>query len=298
MHKPTGDNLIGTIVENRFEILSRLGEGGMATVYKAEHREMDQMVAIKVLKRHAEFNKSDIERLKREARALKTLFHPNIVKAHSFGFLSTGEPYIVLDYLHGKSLEDIISTGQLPPIKWTVEVFIQICRGLECAHSNGLIHRDLKPSNVMIIDETVCDAEHDGAFVKLLDFGTAKSSAPKKNEMALTQKGVIFGSPFYISPEQIAGKEFDIRTDIYSFGCLMYEIITGVPPYIGETDMDTLMKHLHAQAYPFYRVVPDTELPEGLEEIIFRCIDKEPDNRFQTAAELEKALKACLKDCK
>jgi len=285
---PGADNLIGSLVENRFEVLSLLGEGGMATVYQAEHKAVDLKVAIKVLKTESGLNEYDIERLKREARALNSLFHPNVVKVYSFGFLDSGHPYLVLDLLRGQSLGDIIDSGELPTLEWTLKAFVQICRGLQSAHESGLIHRDLKPSNVMVVDE-----DEEGAFIKLLDFGIAKSTAPKDNEQKLTGKGEIFGSPLYMSPEQISGKALDKRADIYSLGCLMYETLTGKPPVIGETVIMTMVKHLQEKPAPL-RDSLKRDYPAGLEDIIFKCMEKEPDKRYSTASEIENELSGLL----
>lgn len=285
-------NMVGVVVENRFEIQGLIGKGGMASVYRAEHRNVDLKVAIKVLNADEHFSQADIERLKREARALNSLFHPNVVKVYSFGFLDSGEPYLVLDLLHGKSLDDIIVSGNLPPLDWTVESFIQICRGLDAAHQSGLIHRDLKPSNVMIVD-----ADEDGAFVKLLDFGIAKSSMPKDNEQKLTRKGEIFGSPLYISPEQISNKELDKRADVYSLGCLMYEALCGQPALMGDTVVITLMKHLQEKP-PSMATHTEREIPQELEALVLKCMEKAPDDRFQSVQEIEEALALCLQKLK
>ena len=278
------NNLIGSLVENRFEVLSLLGEGGMATVYQAEHKAVHLQVAIKVLKSESGLDEYDIERLKREARALNSLFHPNVVKVYSFGFLDSGQPYLVLDLLKGRSLGEIIESGELPALDWSIEAFVQICRGLHSAHESGLIHRDLKPSNVMVVDR-----DEEGAFVKLLDFGIAKSTAPKDNEQKLTGKGEIFGSPLYMSPEQISGKSLDKRADIYSLGCLMYETLTGKPPVIGETVILTMVKHLQEKPAALNDAFK-REYPKGLEDIVFKCMEKEPSNRFDSALEIEQAL--------
>lgn len=282
-------NLIGTVVENRFEVQSLIGAGGMATVYKAEHRNVELIVAIKVLNSDHDLSPADIERLKREARALNSLFHPNIVKVYSFGFLESGEPYLVLDFLAGQSLDDIVVSGTLPPLEWTVEAFIQICRGLGAAHDSNLIHRDLKPSNVMIVDR-----DEDGAFVKLLDFGIAKSSQPKDTDQKLTRKGEIFGSPLYISPEQVSNKELDHRADIYSLGCLMYESLTGQAPLMGETVIQTLMKHL-TEAPPAMATVCDRKIPADLEAIVIKCMQKKPEDRFQKVSDIEADLEKTWK---
>ncbi|MBX9686018.1 MAG: serine/threonine protein kinase [Candidatus Obscuribacterales bacterium] len=285
---PESKDLTGTVIENRFEIISGLGEGGMASVFKAKHQQVDLLVAIKILKKELDFSPTEIERLKREARALNSLFHPNIVKVYSFGFMDDGSPYIVLDYLEGKSLEEIILSGQRPGLDWILEAFMQICRGLSCAHEGGLIHRDLKPSNVMIVPK-----EEDGSFIKILDFGISRSTSAGDNEQRLTAKGEIFGSPLYISPEQLSGKEIDQRADIYSLGCLMYETLTGRPPFLGDTVFLTLMQHMNEKAKAINEIDPNLKMPEGLEEIVMKCMEKQASARFQSAEELEKALAQC-----
>lgn len=295
---PKTPNLIGTTVEDRFEVLSLIGEGGVAFVYKArlaDHAKAqgqgERFVAIKVLKRHEQFSLTDIERLKREGRALQRLRHPNIVKAYSSGFLKTSEPYLVLDFLNGKSLEDYIYKSDLFSLTWTLNTIVQICRGLSCAHDNGLIHRDLKPSNVMILD-----APSDGAYVKLLDFGTAKFTVSQPDELQLTKKGIIFGSPLYISPEQISGKTFDKRADIYSLGCLMYEALAGQLPHKGKNEMGTLLKHLHEEPKTFSELKIARHIPDEVETIVAQCMQKDPEARIQNVLEVEERLTACLKN--
>ncbi len=276
---------IGTLVENRFEILHSIGQGGMATVYKAEHKQVELVVAIKILKVDEDMSPSDVERLKREARALNSLFHPNIVKIYSFGILESGEPYLVLDFLEGETLDDIIMSGDLKPVDWAIEAFRQICRGLACAHDSCMIHRDLKPSNVMIVAK-----DDEGTFVKLLDFGIARSRKHSVSDQKLTVKGEIFGSPLYMSPEQATGKEVDHRADIYSFGCLMYETLCGQPPHVGESMVQTLMKHVGETPAPLSSV---REIPFSLEAIVAKCMEKNPANRYQAVAEIEADLGEC-----
>ncbi len=279
--------LTGTTVENRFEILEWIGEGGMATVYKAKHKHVDLDVAIKVLNKDDDMSSVDIERLKREARALNTLFHPNIIKVYSFGFLDSGHPYLVLDFLQGSSLDDLISMRNIPSLAWTLETFMQICRGLDCAHESKLIHRDLKPSNIMIVDK-----DEEGCYVKLLDFGIARMQVQGVEDQKLTRKGEIFGSPLYMSPEQISGKELDHRADIYSLGCLMYEALSGNPPLLGDSVILTLMKHMTENPPPIMSSF-EQDLPEGLETIVFKCMEKDPEKRFQSSKEIEAALQKC-----
>lgn len=276
----------GLIIENRFEILEPIGRGGMASVYKGRHRQVDLNVAVKIVEGD-ELTKTDVERLKREAQALNVLFHPNIVKVYSFGFLETGEPYLVLDLLKGQSLEEMIMKESLLPVVWLVKAFEQICSGLECAHEGGIIHRDMKPSNVMVVPP-----DEDGAFIKILDFGIARTQSPK-DEQRLTRKGEVFGSPLYMSPEAISGKEIDHRADIYALGCLMYEAITGIPPFMGNTVILTYVKHLQEKPRPFCEVVKGLKISSDLEKIVLKCMEKEPDNRYQRVEEIRKDLSEC-----
>ncbi|MBX9721269.1 MAG: serine/threonine protein kinase [Candidatus Obscuribacterales bacterium] len=279
--------LTGTTVENRFDVLEWIGEGGMATVYKAKHKHVDLDVAIKVLNKDNDMTDVDIERLKREARALNTLFHPNIIKVYSFGFLDSGHPYLVLDFLKGSSLDDLIALRKMPSLEWTIETFMQICRGLDCAHESKMIHRDLKPSNIMIVEK-----DEEGSYVKLLDFGIARMQIQGIADQKLTRKGEIFGSPLYMSPEQISGKEIDHRADIYSLGCLMYEALSGNPPLLGDTIILTLMKHM-TESPTAITPIFEQELPAGLEALVFKCMEKDPEKRFQSTKEIEAALLKC-----
>lgn len=278
-------NHVGEIVENRFEIEKHIGTGGMATVYRAKHLHVDLNVAIKILNRD-EMNEKDIERLKREAKVLNSIFHPNVVKVYSFGFLESGAPYLVLDLLDGKSLDQMIQSEKCLPIVWLLRAFDQICEGLICAHESGLVHRDLKPSNIMVVKP-----DEDGAFIKLLDFGIARSLVTAPSEQKLTRHGEIFGSPLYMSPEAIQGKEMDHRSDIYAFGCLMYESITGVPPFIGNNVIMTFMKHMTEQAKPMAELTPGLRIPAEIEAIVAHCMRKDPDARYQSVADVYKDLK-------
>lgn len=273
-------NRIGLLVENRFEISDLIGTGGMAAVYKASHRQVELDVAIKILNPE-EVSETDIERLKREAKILNTIFHPNVVKVYSFGFLESGEPYLVLDLLDGKSLDQTIQSEKCLPIVWLLRAFMQICEGLACAHESGLIHRDLKPSNIMVVKP-----DSEGAFIKLLDFGIARSMVASPGEQKLTRHGEIFGSPLYMSPEAIQGQQIDHRSDIYALGCLMYEAITGVPPHIGNNVIVTFMKHMQETPIPMEQATKGLRVPKKLEEIAFKCMEKQPDQRYQSVKDI------------
>lgn len=283
----TEPNRIGTVIDNQYEILQLIGTGGMASVYKARHKQNGTTVAAKIL-HPAEMTPTDIERLRREARALNALIHPNILKCHSFGMLDSGEPYIILDLLEGMSLDQKIQHEGPQSPEWMVKAFRQICKGLAAAHEKGMIHRDLKPSNIMVVKE-----EADGSFVKLLDFGIVRSLNASKDDVKLTRSGEIFGSPLYMSPETIQGKEIDERADIYALGCLMYESLTASPPFLGGTVLATFMKHLQDKVKPMTQILPELIISLQLEKVIYKCMQKDPANRYQTVTEVLDALEGC-----
>jgi serine/threonine-protein kinase len=278
------DPFIGRVIENRFEIVSLLGRGGMALVYKAQHKQVDLTVAIKIL--HYSFSSSaiNIERFKREAKTVNSLFHPNIITMYSCGILESGEPYLVFDCLPGQSLaERLQSSGRLEADKG-VAIFLQVCQGLGYAHEHGVLHRDLKPANIMLVQ-----GEDGAEVVKILDFGIAKI-LPNSGQEAqqLTQVGEVFGSPLYMSPEQCQGDELDHRSDIYAMGCLMYEALAGQLPLLGKNVLATMAKHVSEMPPRFENV--GVEVPPRLEQIVFKALQKKPDERFQSMKELEEAL--------
>lgn len=282
-------NRSGLVIENRFEILDLIGRGGMASVYRARHQQIDLNVAVKILDGD-QLTKRDVARLKVEAQSLNSLFHPNIVKIYSFGLLESGEPYIVLDLLEGQTLQALIEKESLLPQLWLIEAFGQICSGLACAHESGIIHRDLKPANVMVVPP-----DEENSFIKILDFGIA-CAKNAKGDQRLTKKGEVFGSPLYMSPEAISGKEIDHRADIYAFGCLMYEAVTGAAPFIGNTVIVTHLKHLQEKPKPFAEAVEGLVISDELESIVFKCMEKDPEKRYQSAEEILVELKACNVD--
>lgn len=281
---PPPDRL-GTIIANEYEVLGLIGTGGMASVYKARNKKNGTYVAVKIV-HPTEMTPTDIERLRREARALNSLVHPNIVKCHASGMLDSGEPYIILDLIEGKSLDQKIQDeGPVDPI-WMLAAFRQICDGLDCAHAQGMIHRDLKPSNIMVVNGPDVN-------VKLLDFGIVRSLNASKDDVKLTRQGEIFGSPLYMSPETIQGKEIDHRADIYALGCLMYEALTGTPPFLGNTVLVTFMRHLQDKIVPMSSVLPELIISMQLEKVVYKCMQKDPNTRYQTVKEVLLALEGC-----
>ncbi|MBY0549867.1 MAG: serine/threonine protein kinase [Candidatus Obscuribacterales bacterium] len=289
LQKAVTSSLVGTVFLGKYDIVSVLGEGGMSIVYKARHKYMEKERALKLLNGDLTNDEVAKERFRREASAASSLSHQNVVVVHDFGFTET-EPkqaYLVMDCLEGHSLGDLVENDGAIPCSRAIEIFKQALDGLEHAHKKGIIHRDIKPSNLVIM------TDDDGTdLVKLVDFGIAKASPQEgsKARQQLTQTGEIFGSPLYMSPEQCNGRSMDARSDIYSFGCLMYETLSGAPPLIGDTYINTVVKHLQEQPPPFSTTAPHAAIPPAVEAVIMKCLEKDPDKRYSTVAELRQSM--------
>jgi len=255
-------------------IISKVGEGGMGMVYKAHDTTLDRTVALKVLSPHLFRNQEFLNRFRIEAQAQARLNGPNIVTLHSM-FEVPGSLVLVMEYVEGHTLDQRLHNEGRLSVASTVWVFEQALLGVERAHRMGIVHRDLKPSNIFITNT------HE---VKLMDFGVAKILDNKEN----TQSGSMIGTLMYISPEQIKGNDADFRSDIYTLGVTLYQAVTGVLPFEKKTDYEYMNAHLHEQALPPTSLQP--AMPQELEDIILKAIDKEPDNRFQSAHEFRKAL--------
>jgi serine/threonine-protein kinase len=280
------ENIIGKVFADKYEILEQVGTGGMGKVYKAKHLLMKRIVAIKVLLKELVSEAASLQRFQQEAEAASSLNHPHILTIFDFGVSQEALPYIVMDYLEGKSLAAIMQDKNGLEVDRAVGIFVQVCAGLAHAHSKGIVHRDLKPSNIMLI---TFDNQPD--FVKIVDFGIAKLTMQSESESRhLTRTGQVFGSPLYMSPEQCRGGVLDARSDIYSMGCLMYKVLTGQPPIQGESLVDCLHKHCNTMPEPFNAVRPDLDLSAGLEQVIFKTLAKDPAHRYQSMKELREAL--------
>jgi serine/threonine protein kinase len=280
------DPLIGTVFADKYEILSLLGEGGMSRVYKARHTFMNRVVAIKLLYDCARDSVAKA-RFQQEAEAASALSHPNVVTVHDFGLTAAGQPYFIMDCLEGESLADILAEKRCLRLQKAVEIFTQACDGLDHAHRKGIIHRDIKPSNLVIIKQ-----EDGYNLVKLVDFGIAKLVSPERDKVKqkrITQTGEVFGTPAYMSPEQCNGRTMDARSDIYSFGCLMYESLAGEPPLLGDSFVATVVKHVSERPAPLSEKSWQ-KVPPVLEVVIMKCLEKNPDDRYHSAAELKQAL--------
>ncbi len=287
------------LIAERWELLEHIGEGGMSDVFKARHVLMNKIGAVKFLKGNLSTDPVAVKRFQQEALACGQLAHPNIVQTYDCGLSEKGF-YLILEYLEGTSLADILDDlslhaedgrGKLS-LEDAVPIFMQVCDSLEHAHRKGIVHRDIKPSNVML---AYAEGHPENTVVKLVDFGIAKlvgQGSSGTSDGSLTLTGEVFGSPLYMSPEQCLGRSVDGRSDIYSIGCLMYEALVGKRAILGNSPTETMMKHVHD--LPDISALKQLNDPaaEGMEEIIALCLEKAPENRYQTMAELKADLDA------
>lgn len=281
-------DMIGTTFAKKYQITSILGEGGMSVVYKARHKYMERVVAVKVLHKHLIADAVALQRFQQESQAASSLSHPNIVTVYDFG-IEEGQAFFVMDCLEGPTLQDILEKEERIAPPAAISILVQLCDGLEHAHRKGIVHRDLKPSNLVLMPQ-----ENGSQLLKIVDFGIAKlmPSEDGKTRQALTQTGEVFGSPLFMSPEQCMGRAPDLRSDIYSVGCLMYEALTGVPPLMGDTSFETMTKHVNEMPVTFKQANPELNIPPALEAVVFRCLQKDPEDRYQSAAEIINDLPA------
>jgi len=263
-----------------YVIRAKAGEGGMGTVYAAEHAVLGRRVAIKVLQPEMSSDRSVVARFFNEARMASSIRHPSIVEVHDFGYLPEGSAYIVMEYLEGESLAARRRRlGRLDPLR-SLTYARQIAGGLAAAHELGIVHRDLKPDNVFV----VCDPEvASGERVKLLDFGVAKLE--RACDMSLTQAGSVIGTPAYMAPEQCRGTEqVDARADLYALGCVLFELVCGRPPFVIDGAAELMAHHLYFDPPSPRELAPG--LPAPIEALVMRLLHKQPAQRVQTAREL------------
>ena len=274
-------NLEGKILGNRYEIIEKVGNGGMATVYKATDLVLKRYVAVKVLRDEFTTDEEFIKRFETEAQSAAKLVHPNIVSIFDVG-IDDGIYYIVMELIQGKTLKEIILEERGPlPWKWSVNVAIQIASALEMAHKNNIIHRDIKPHNIIITEDGIA---------KVTDFGIAKAVS----NSTITAFGKTIGSVHYFSPEHARGGYTDAKSDLYSLGVVMYEMVTGRVPFDADTPVSVALKHMQEEPVPPIEV--NTHLPEAINKIILKALKKDPMLRYQTATELLQDLKTALKN--
>jgi len=259
---------------SRYELIEIIGEGGMSTVFKARDRILDRIVAVKLLKDEFSKDKGFVEKFKTEALSAASISHPNIVNIYDVG-QEKDVHYIVMEYVDGKTLKDVIRKQAPLPINQAIDIAIMVCDGVHHAHEKGIIHRDIKPHNILITEQ---------GMVKVADFGIARAISAG----TITYGNNIVGSVHYFSPEQARGEVINRTTDIYSIGCILYEMVTGKVPFDAESPITVALRHIHDE--PSSPRLINPEIPLSLEGIIFRAMEKVPGRRFQTAQDMRNAL--------
>ena len=281
---PCSDLLLGIVVDDRYEIASVIGEGGMGVVYAARHRALGKRFALKALRKDLATDHEIAARFMQEARTAASISHPGLVEITDFGKLPSGQPFFVMELLEGQSLAQLIRRGGPIPAGRGLQIVRQIADALGAAHEQSIVHRDLKPDNIHI-SPGAAGKDH----VTIVDFGLAKVIGASR----LTRAGMVFGTPHYMSPEQAQGDVTDHRADIYALGVVMYEMFTGRVPFEADSYMGVLTKHMYMAPTPPSQLVGIDKLGV-LEDIILRCMEKKPDHRYATLRELSRDLDLAL----
>ncbi len=275
--------LVGERLFGDYVIARKLGEGGMGAVYLARQEAINQELAIKVLHGQAAQSAEIIERFNREARVISMLTHPNIIRVFVFGRTPNNLMYMAMEYVKGRELREEMRKGPLDELD-AIKVMKQTCSALQEAHDLDIVHRDLKPDNILLTE-----FRGESMFVKILDFGIAKITNQEGQEKQLTQAGIVYGTPEYLSPEQAQAKPLDHRTDIYSLGVMLYEIMVGKVPYQSASAVEVLTMHVFNEPTPPSQVAPHRVSP-SMEAIIMKAMAKKPEDRYQSALEFFSAL--------
>ncbi|MBZ0189871.1 MAG: serine/threonine protein kinase, partial [Candidatus Obscuribacterales bacterium] len=279
-------SVIGSTLAGNIYVEEMIGKGGMSSVYKGRHTQIDRPVAIKIMHEHLVSEENALLRFQKEAQAAGKLDHPNVVKVADFRVGENGRSFLVMDYVPGISLSEAIAKQGVLSKDAALDLFSQACDALSHAHENGVVHRDLKPSNIMLVESA-----DGGTQVKLLDFGIAKILPQHGGSgQKLTQTGEVFGSPLYMSPEQCMGKPLDLRSDIYSMGCLMYEALAGKPPIVGANTFETFFKHTTEMPASLRTHRADLDSVLQFDALILKAMAKNPSDRYQSMAQMKADL--------
>jgi len=282
------DALLGQVIAEKYRVVSFIGKGGMSSIYMVEHIQLDTVLALKLLDKTMWADATAVKRFKLEAQTVSKLTHPSLITYRDFGVTSDGQPYLVMDYIQGRTLGHKIKETRGIFLPTVLEIFEQLCEGLSVAHGLGIVHRDVKPGNIMFLAE-------DSDKIKLVDFGIAKIVSEEGNEsQQLTKTGDVFGSPLYMSPEQCMGKRLDNRSDIYSLGCVIFEAMTGRNAISGNTILDTMNKHVSLMPSLPSELRPDLTSAEKsswvdldeFEYVVMKCLQKNPADRYKTVDEI------------
>ncbi len=279
------------ILNGQFHILQKIGTGGMGSVYKALQSDMNRMVAVKILHPKLVGRKDLASRFRREARAMSHLTHPNTVKVFLYGELEDGSLYIVMEFLEGKNLNQTVRTEGPLSLERAINVLVQVCGALEEAHRAGIIHRDLKPENIFL-----CQQGGMTDYAKVLDFGLAKVTERemRPGSLILTQEGMVFGTPEFMSPEQAQGQALTAGSDIYSLACILYELLTGKLPFDARNAMEFIQLHVTRPPININARAPEKNFPPQLWPAIAKALEKRPQDRYATALEFADALQSVI----
>src|SRR5438876_325960 len=282
----------GTLIAGRYEIREHIATGGMASVFKTWDHRVERIVAIKILRSLDKNDARAVERFRREARAAAALAHPNAVTIYDF-VEESGQYFLVMEYIHGPTLKQLVGQRRQLQPREAIEIAAQVCSVLQVAHARGFIHRDIKPQNIMLTwsgggnGGSLGDG---GAWVKLTDFGIVRVA----EDAGLTNSGIVLGTADYLSPEQARGETLTASSDLYSLGVVMFEMLTGRPPFVGPTAVSIAMQHASTNPPPLRQF--NANVPPAAEEIVMRVLEKEPEDRFHSAAEMQQALRQCARE--
>jgi serine/threonine protein kinase len=282
-------NFIGQVLDGKYKLVAKLGEGGMGSVYLGIQSQIDREVAVKILRSEFKVNSTAVKRFLREARAASKLSHPNSITVYDFGQAMSGDLYIVMERLTGVSLADVLDDAGPMPVERAVRILTQICDSLTEAHRLGITHRDLKPENIHIEQKA-----GNPDFVKVLDFGIAKMRADSDDTNKATQTGMICGTPSYMSPEQAMGRELDGRSDLYALGILLYEMLTNQRPFEGDAAMEVMLKHINEPPPDIFQRT-GIRVPAGIQDAIEKLLAKDPARRPPHCEEVKRILQQGLK---
>ena len=279
----------GKLIAGRYEVREHIATGGMASVFKSWDHRVERLVAMKVLRSLDKNDSRAVERFRREARAAAALAHPNAVTIYDF-IEEFDQYFLVMEYIHGPTLKQLIAQRRHLHAHETLEIAAQVCAVLQVAHDRRFIHRDIKPQNIMLTSSGPTSSGIGNLLVKLTDFGIVRVA----EDAGLTNSGIVLGTADYLSPEQARGEKLTASSDLYSLGVVMFEMLAGRPPFVGPTAVSIAMQHASTYPPPLHQF--NANVPSSVEKIVARALEKEPEDRFLSAAEMQQALRHCAKE--